>query len=87
VNWLPHEVQAATHGTEPRCLTILTARFVMNLLHTMGIVCENRGVVYLITAATNDFIHYVPRAGFDMYALRCRRCAARPHPRPLTQSE
>jgi len=31
VNCLPHAVQAATHGTVPRCLTILTALFVMTL--------------------------------------------------------
>jgi hypothetical protein len=40
----------------------------------MGINCEKCGIVYLITTATNDFIEYVPRAGFDVFALRCRRC-------------
>ena len=32
VNCSPHAVQAATHGTEPRCLTMRTARFVMSLM-------------------------------------------------------
>jgi len=36
VNCLPHAVQAATHGTVPRCLTILTARFVMTLFAVEG---------------------------------------------------
>jgi hypothetical protein len=32
VNCLPHAVQAATHGTEPTCLTMRTARFDMSLM-------------------------------------------------------
>ena len=36
VNSLPHAVQAATHGTMPRCLTILTARFVITLFAVEG---------------------------------------------------
>ncbi len=49
MNSLPHAVQAAMHGTEPRCLTILTPRLGM-IAHVRGVQDASqriRGVSYL----------------------------------------
>jgi hypothetical protein len=42
----------------------------------MGIVCEQCGIVYLITAA-NKFFGYLPRLGFEMFTLTCTGCGTK----------
>jgi hypothetical protein len=40
----------------------------------MGILCENCGIVYLITAAPSNRIACVPQAGSETFALSCNVC-------------
>ena len=38
---------------------------------SIGIVCEKCGIVYLITATSNNRIDFVPSAGSEMFTLTC----------------
>lgn len=41
---------------------------------SMGIICEKCGIVYLITATSNNRIDFVPSAGSEMFTLTCATC-------------
>jgi hypothetical protein len=40
----------------------------------MGIICEKCGIVYLISAASNNRIDFVPGAGSEMFTLTRATC-------------
>ena len=45
---------------------------------SMGVVCEECGILYLITAKGNKHIDCLPSsAGPDMFVLRCTACGIR----------
>ncbi len=41
---------------------------------SIGIICEKCGIVYLITATSNNRIDFVASAGSEMFTLTCATC-------------